>query len=392
MKNNEFVKWKNTSFHSIDNIQPIGKRIRQARLFRQFNVVDFAKQLGVSRQSVHAFENDKKKPSSITMGKIVNLTGFPISFFLKPLPETSQVSVNFRSLKTSKVIIKDMVSVFSEFVEEFYLYLKNFIDYPRVNLPEIHGIIPGQIPADKIEDIACNLRTYWNIGYGPISNIIRLLEKNGVIVTRSYFGNEKVDACSYWSNFNRPILLLSSDKDCAVRNRFDAAHELGHLLLHRNLSQEQKKNKKLMAVVEKEANRFAGAFLLPYKSFPNEILTTSLNHFITLKERWKVSIGAMVYRCQDLGIITDTQVLNIRKQMATKKMLTREPLDDILEPETPSILMQSFKLLLENKVLSVKSILNDICMFSDDIESVACLPSGMLSYDDKVVPLLKLKK
>jgi Zn-dependent peptidase ImmA (M78 family) len=391
MKDN-FSEWKNNLIQAVDTVKPIPERIRQSRLFRGFSVNEFAEKIGVSRQALHAFERGNKSPSATTLGKIVNITNMPLSFFSKTLSNTSDVSLNFRSLATSKVMSKEIVGVFSELVEEIFIYLKGYIDFPDVNLPEIKDITPGYIDTEKIEDIACNLRTYWQLGFGPLSNIVRLLERNGVVIASMLFGDPKIDACSYWSDFNRPILLLSSDKNCAVRNRFNIIHELAHLILHKNLTQQQKDDKEFMKRIEKEAHRFAGAFLLPYKSFPNEILSTSLEHFISLKERWRVSISAMIYRCQDLGILNENQVLHLRKNMASKKMLTKEPLDDTLPIESPAVFKQSFELLMEHKILSSQCILNDLCMFSDDVENIAGLPNGSLTYNSKVVPLLRLKK
>lgn len=235
MESINFTKLNDTIIiQEINHVKPIPYRIKQARLFRGFNINDFAEKIDVSRQALHAFEKGTKRPSSTTLGKIVNVTNFPLSFFSKPIPDTSDIAVNFRSFRTTKAMAKEMMNVFSEFVEEIFIYLKQYIDYPEVNLPDITGITPGSIDDEQIEDIACNIRVYWQIGFGPISNIVRLLEKNGVVVTRSFLGDEKIDACSYWSNCDRPILILSSDKNCAVRNRFDAAHELGHLLLTAN--------------------------------------------------------------------------------------------------------------------------------------------------------------
>lgn len=76
-----------------------------------------------------------------------------------------------------------------------------------------------------------------------------------------------------------------------------------------DIDQDQLSDSKIMARIEKEANRFAGAFLLPKESFAQEIISTSFSHFISLKKRWKVSIAAMLYRYEDLGILSDNQLL-----------------------------------------------------------------------------------
>jgi len=85
-----------------------------------------------------------------------------------------------------------------------------------------------------------------------------------------------------------------------------------------------------------------------------------LNHFIELKKRWKVSIREMIYRCSDLAIFSEEQVLNLRRQMSMSKMHTREPLADILPVESPVVLPKSIDLLLKNKVVSPEDILLEV--------------------------------
>ena len=63
-------------------------------------------------------------------------------------------------------------------------------------------------------------------------------------------------------------------------------------------------------------------------SFPNEVYTTRLDAFLPLKERWKVSIQAMVFRCRDLDLIDDDQSLNLYKQISFRRWRKKEPLDD----------------------------------------------------------------
>jgi len=179
--------------------------------------------------------------------------------------------------------------------------------------------------------------------------MVALLESKGFIVIRSEFGVDNADAFSCWQN-GRPFIFLASDKDCAVRSRFDAAHELGHMILHRHLSQEELEDVEILARIEHEANRFAGAFLLPARTFVSEVFSSSLKQFIDLKRRWKVAIGAMIYRCKDLGIFDEQHYINLRKQMSFNKWLKKEPLDEALPVEEPKLLFQSIKLLIDSHI------------------------------------------
>ena len=123
--------------------------------------------------------------------------------------------------------------------------------------------------------------------------------------------------------------------------------------------------------MEKEAHHFASAFLLPNSSFAKEVISTSHNHFLILKKRWKVSISAMLFRCSDLGLLSDDQVLNIRKQLSFKKWTKKEPLDDVMKVEKPYLMRQSFELITDNEKSTNQSALKIIEFFSwkkSDIE------------------------
>ena len=102
--------------------------------------------------------------------------------------------------------------------------------------------------------------------------------------------NKKIDAFSVWKDAI-PYIFLSSEKYSDVRLRFTLAHELGHLLLHANyINEEEIQTKVIFDKIEKEADLFAAALLLPATTFSNDIYSTSIDHFINLKKKWKASV------------------------------------------------------------------------------------------------------
>lgn len=227
------------------------------------------------------------------------------------------------------------------------MYMEGLLAFPSINIPryiERENFIPTDF--DEIEQLAIKVRKMWGLGNGPISNIVLLLEKNGVVVARSPFSDYSVDACSVWQDKDRPFILLSNDKT-ASRSRFDIAHELGHLLLHSRIKLSEFNLKENFKRIEKEANRFAGAFLLPAPSFGREIFMSSLEHLIDLKKRWKVSINAMAYRAKQLNIFTEYQYIYLKNKLAHNNWLVNEPLDDEFKFEEPTLLKQALETLVE---------------------------------------------
>lgn len=367
----------------------VSERLRQARLAKGYSSTELADALGVTRQAISRYELGLAVPSGEILGKIIEVLEFPLNFFSKPIHQISNgASVTFfRSLKSASRKSRESLIVRSGWIQEIYSYLDSFLDFPKVNFPElsIDKNIDNLEPED-IELIAMQIRNAWGLGLGPINNMVLLLEKNGALLTRMDSGALKTDACSQW-RIDRPVVFLGSDKDSAVRSRFDAAHELGHLVLHMGIDQDQLSNPQILARLEKEANRFAGAFLLPGESFSQEIISTSLSHFLSLKKRWKVSIAAMLYRCEDLGILSDNQLLYLRRQMSMNGYRTREPLDNEIKPERPILLKQAINMLIENKVQLAAEIIEAIKLPQKEIESLCCIPAGTLASGGQVISL-----
>lgn len=217
------------------------------------------------------------------------------------------------------------------------------------------------------------------LGFGPISNVLALLENKGISVCRYELDGEKVEAFSFW-NGARPFIFMASEKECGVRARFDLAHELGHLILHKWVEERELENRDTLKRIEREADRFAGAFLLPQRSFQNEIYTARLDAFIALKRRWRVSIQAMIYRCSDLGLFDSDQVLNLRKQISFRKWRSKEPLDDpsIIPVEQPKLLRRAIELIIQGNRKRPDEIVDDLALNPRLIEAFYGLPERSL--------------
>lgn len=358
---------------------PLPERMREARLARGYSISDLADAVGVTRQAISQFELGQTTPKWEVMLRIARTLRLPISYFTTPFEKANQEGVAFfRSLASATKKTREMCESRAGWVWYIYSYLERFVDFPEVRLfDSLYVPDKDSLTPDDIEGVAKSVRKAWGLGLGPISDVTLLLEKQGVVISRSGVGDFGIDAYSKWFGV-RPFIFLNSDKESACRSRFDAAHELGHLLLHRHVDKVLLSDGNIFKRIEKEANRFAGAFLLPEESFCNEVMSSSLDHFIALKERWKVSIAAMIYRCEELELLSENQVLYLRRQMAKRKMKTKEPLDDVLPVEMPVALKNAISLLLENNVQTVSDLEEALKLPEEDIEFLCNLPPGYL--------------
>ncbi len=364
------------------NLKIIPEKLKEARLSRGYTVTSLAEKIGVLKQTISKYELGQCSPSYEIMIKYCNLLNFDIDFFLFNNEENDDNygTIFFRSLKSAESQIREEIKIRIKWTNLIYKYIDEFVEFPKLNLPDFDSKLQGDLDLYKIEEIADTLRKYWNVSNGPINNLSVLLEQNGIILCNSNINDVKVDACSEVIN-STAIFFIRTNDISACRLRFDLAHELGHLILHSGITKEELENKELLDKIEKEANMFASAFLLPREEFSNEVLALSLDHFVNLKARWKVSIAAMIYRCKELGIFNDSQVLYLRKQISLKKWRTIEPLDNFIAIEKPKLLSNAIKLLIVNSLQTKDQINKGVNIPKQDLLVLSNLPLDYLDED-----------
>jgi Zn-dependent peptidase ImmA (M78 family) len=203
--------------------------------------------------------------------------------------------------------------------------LKSLLRFPAFNVPEISAS-----SYEEIEKAAENCRAHWNLDpNAPILQVGRVLERAGVVVIASFVDTKRIDAFS--RNGKNPLIFLNRGAGTnPSRWNFDLAHECAHLVLHRDIPTGS-------LATERQADRFASAFLLPANGFGREFRTRqfSWQHLFELKQRWQVSLAAIVRRARDLNMIDEITYTRTFQYMSYKRWLTRgEPLEpNFQEPE-----------------------------------------------------------
>ena len=196
------------------------------------------------------------------------------------------------------------------------------------------------------------------MGYGPIPDLVRVLESKGVFVLPLSDAHTDVDAYSAWAG-QRPCVMLSMAKS-ASRARFDASHELAHLVMHDGEDPGS-------SAVERQADRFAGAFLAPREGFMAECPRRwSLEAFARLKGRWRMSIQALVRRAYDLGALSKTNYQKAFREMSARGMRADEPGE--WEHERPVMVSQALRLLQGR--MSVGDLASEIGLHPGDMEQM----------------------
>lgn len=320
-------------------------RLRIARELRGLTQVQLAREAGsVTSASLSQFENGHSRPSVATLRRLSVALRVPLAFFAAPLhpPSGENAAGFFRSLRSTTPRDRQRALAYVHLARELTLQLERYVALPELRLPRPSQPITDRTTREEIEALAGDARTEWSIASGPIKDVIRALERHGIVTTRFRVELEKVDAFSVPFP-DRPIVVLGADKGLRDRSRFDAAHELAHLLMHQPDHAGTK-------TIETQAHQFAAAFLMPETDIRAELPTEAdWGTLLKLKAKWHVSIAALLKRANTLDVMSDRTYTQAWKILSTKGWRKSEP-GDLGAPERPMLLRRAIDLATESKV------------------------------------------
>jgi Zn-dependent peptidase ImmA (M78 family)/transcriptional regulator with XRE-family HTH domain len=344
------------------------KRFALARRRRGMTKKMLAERVGVSERSITGYESGTQEPEAPTIRKISEALRFPEAFFFGDAPEllTPEVA-SFRSLSKMSARQRDSALGAGSVALMLNDWIESKFDLPIPDVPDLgreHVALdvggarsprkgsddyPSQAGSRDPEAAAETLRAHWGLGEQPIKNMIALLESKGIRVYSLAIDAREVDAFSIW-NGGKPFVFLNTYKS-AEHCRFDAAHELGHLVLHKH-GQTQGPE------LEREANAFASAFLMPRGSvLANAPRVSTLPALVKHKKYWSVSVAALNYRLHSLGLTTDWAYRTLCIQLAEAGFRKSEPEG---APHERSLLLEKVFLALRKEGTSKASVASQI--------------------------------
>ena len=286
-------------------------RLTLARKRRGLTMTRLAELVGVEVRSVSAYEKGEFKPDSDKLINLAKVLRFPTDFFFgDDLDELSPDSASFRALSKMTAGQRDIALGSGTIALLLNEWLEKRFELPSADIPNLKE-------EENPESVAVSIRRHWGLGELAIKNTVHLLESKGVRVFSLSIDAAEVDAFSMWRE-NRPFVFLNTKKS-AEHSRFDAAHELGHLVMHRHGAPQGQ-------VAEREANAFASAFLMPRASvLAHAPQLATVDHLVKLKRLWGVSVAALVYRLHSVGVLSDWHYRMLCIEIASRGYRKREP-------------------------------------------------------------------
>lgn len=319
---------------------PQPARIRAARDLRQLTQAATVKrmQTPISTAALSQIEAGKVRPTDDTIEQLAEALTVPLGFFSAQWPDTSSGDIlskvtYFRDLAATPAGQRRKAAALSLLLSDLIAAIE-----VRVLLPELY--LPKYQPdtsngRQEIDEIAEAVRDEWNLGDGPIPHVVKAIESHGVPIARLAMGGTAVDAFSVRFG-RRPLILLTNDKSNYVRSRFDASHELGHLIMHHHHDPNDRS-------IERQAHDFASSFLLPtsaaMEELPSRLDGRAWARLAEMKRVWGISIAALLYRARELGKLSPDTYRSGMKYMSMRGWRTTEPGDRELGPPEASALI-----------------------------------------------------
>jgi Zn-dependent peptidase ImmA (M78 family) len=336
----------------VETRQVNPKMVKLAREARSLRQTELAAKVGLQSGKICKVELEIQTFSEDTLSRMSQVLGFPQGFFFQE-GDIYPPNLNYRKRV-------DIRQKFMDCIEAgINIYRLNIQHLLRANEKYTHAVPTFEVSEKQTpEVIADKVRRKWDIPNGRIENLTELVEKTGIIIVPTSFGTDKIDGRSILTENGHPVILLN-DTLTGDRWRFTLAHELGHLVMHVFGKSSFERD------VEREANRFASALLMPEKDIRPDLETDiDLSVLGKLKPKWKVSMQAILYRARNLGTVTENQYAYVARQFNNLKIKKREPEELDIPLEKPKLLAEMLaktkkKLKFGNKELAAMLFLTE---------------------------------
>lgn len=368
----------------------VPERLRDAMSVRDRTGKELAELVGITETTISRYLTGATKPQPHVFVRLTVELDLPGSYFIRPTVPLHGSALFYRSLAAATKRARAGAAVRNRWLREAWNYFHGYVDFATVGIPEFDlPADPEAISLETVEWIAQQVRVQWGLEKGPIANVVRLLEHHGGVVARVNLGSPKLDAFSQWgAPENRPFFVLNADKRSAARSRWDAAHELGHMVLHRHVDRARLQRPETFKVAELQAHRFAGAFLLPADSFGRSVYVPAISSLVAQKRIWRVSVAGMLRRMQQLRLISTDHATRVWQSYSRSGMRLREPLDDEMQPEQPEVMRRACEMLMSERVVSREQLLEVLPFDPAELQALLGLPLG---FGKSAAPPVRLR-
>ncbi|SRR6266851_2081858 len=289
------------------SVDSLGERLRAQRLALGLSVHQLAQRLGVNRNTITNYESDKTEPSVTDLVRLAATLGCDLGDLLPGMPRAPIPRFAFRA---HKVLATDPhIKATARKYLRAYVELEEILETTlALRLPRYQ--LEGETPwlERRIERLANHVRKSCGIRDCGPDNIVAVLENLGVRCLFFHYDGRGLDGLSTLQD--DMCLMMLRIRDTGIeRTISSAAHELGHLVLHPHLFTEELIAGGPERNYEKEAQLFAGYFLVPsddlLEVWEGEGLyrLPPVHALLLLKRVFRVSFWFLYERVHQVGLV-----------------------------------------------------------------------------------------
>lgn len=340
-----------------------GRRLRAARELRALSQKAVAVKVeelsgeSISSAAISQYEKGDATPATDRIDVLAVALDVPSGYFARVQPADPDVPAFFRSLRSTSATQRKRARSIAHLAWQFTKALEQHVRLPDYDVPRYP--LPLDARRQQVEAAAAAVRRHWNVDPGPIEHVVKELENHGVIVVRILTGEERMDAFSILFD-DRPVVVLTDDKNDRSRSRFDAAHELGHLVMHDREGHGSKE-------AEQQAHWFAAAFLMPEDDIRHSLRDhADWKLLLDLKQYWDVSVQALLKRSETLDVMSRGIYVQSMKTLSARGWRKNEP-GSLGAPERPTLLNRALKVVTEAGIANLDSIVAEAHLPEKDV-------------------------
>lgn len=310
-------------------------RLTQARVLSGLTKREVADAVGVSSSAIGQYEAKIAAPRPEVLVELGRVLGQDLAFFAggRPYVRVDTGDAHFRSLRSMRAADRDRALATVEQIWELTCALEQHIQLPNIDLP---ALAPGVTPAEAAHET----RRQWGMPHGPIRHLVATMEAHGLVVVLAKDAGhiDRVDAFSTVVG-ERPIVISTPRRSHDVfRHRFTCAHELGHILLHRDQTSGD-------LALERQADEFAAELLTPTREMRTLLpQRMDLSRLDLLGRTWGVSVHSLILRMRELRVVSAATVRRAYIRLNSVQSLAPEQSVHSYRGETPRMLRDAVNL------------------------------------------------
>jgi transcriptional regulator with XRE-family HTH domain/Zn-dependent peptidase ImmA (M78 family) len=282
-----------------DEWRVIGERLRRTRLITGMSQAELGKQVGLDRTMVAKIEAGTRRIGALELTQISGALRVPVGYLLEPLPPVLS--------RRGSVVDEDFDSEIAQESGRLEIVLTTWLGDLR-QLVELGTLRPQPLLVSKrsadsegsARDIALWVREILGCQFDPIDSLVELCERAGQFVLVTDVPGEGASVID--GDIAAAVVSLSGDPG---RRRATAAHELGHLVVGDEYSNDLGVHAS-RAEREEVIDAFAAELLLPSQVFTSIGAGTSgisRSQLVGLAARYRVSWSLALRQAAHAGVL-----------------------------------------------------------------------------------------